>query len=816
MRGSWLLAVVFLLGMHGYHLALAQRTIGSVSGEEPNIEASSVESSSSRDVLGATLYHLHQKATAHREAGKSMTTFAPRFAFIEVASGRVTVEVICVADRRAACRKGLRDADMDGSTVGPLVTGHLPVEHLVAVARHPAVRSVYPALVMPLAGQVTSRGVQAQLTDSLRGTLGSDGQGVIVGVMSNTFDNYDNSGVDGITLEDDIATGDLPPQSRINVLRDGDEPGSDEGRAMAQIIYDVAPGVEFAYHTALGGRARFAEGIRALADAGATVIVDDLTYLNEPVFQDGIVAAAVDEVVRSRNVAYVTAAGNSGQRGYRSPFRGSGERGRLGGELHDFDPGPGVDTRQRIQLSEDGVASVALQWKQPYASTGGPGAQSDLEIYILDQNGEIVGSAAPEQRDNIGGDPFEFVMLADVDADANGDGTVDTLFDLVIERVQGPDPEQIQYIPFEQRGRLEVLEFNTHSPTLFGHSNAESAVTVAAVAWFDTPLINPDRDQILLQDFSSVGGLPVVFDNQGRSIPPIIRSKPDVAGPDGVNTTFFGQQLDDGDSFPNFFGTSAAAPHVAGLAAIMRSARPDVSAQDIKRALIRSGDDIRITRGGDPTATEMEDAAGFDFYSGTGLVRGDRIAIETDPVSGLAAQVLATGPGGQIRVEWQEEDDAGIATYRLHRSYSGGPFRGAGEVVSRGAGDYDALLDDLQPGVHAIRLSWETDAGVQIRGPSTQALVSVGDDIRILQAPFPNPARASFQMDVVSRETQNATFALYDVLGRLVGIPTRRRLTEGRPVRVRIDRLDRVSSGPHFIRIIGDTFDTAVPVRIVR
>lgn len=811
MRVSWLLIVILLLCTQGSLQSQAQQSRIS----EPRKELGA-ESSSSRTVLGRTLDRLQEEAAEHRAAGKSMRTFESPSAFLSEARGRIVVEVICVADQYAACRQVLRDADMDGSERGPLVTGNLPIDQLAIVAQHPATQSVYPALVMPRVGRITSRGVHAQRTDSLRAAVAADGAGVTVGVMSNTFDNYDNSGINGVTLENDIATGDLPPRSRIDVLRDGDEPGSDEGRAMAQIIYDVAPGVEFAYHTALGGRARFAEGIRALADAGATVIVDDLTYLNEPVFQDGVVADAVDEVVRSGNVVYVTAAGNAGRRGYRSPFRASGERGRLGGELHDFDPGPGVDTRQRIQLSEDGVASVALQWEQPYASTGGPGAQSDLEIYILDQNGEIVDSAAPEQRDNIGGDPFEFVMLEDVTVDANGDGQVDTEFDLVIERIEGPDPEHMQYIPFEQRGQLEVLEHDTRSPTIFGHSNAESALTVAAVAWFDTPVLNPNRDQLLLQDFSSVGGLPVVFDNQGRSIPPIIRLKPDVAGPDGVNTTFFGQQLDDGDSFPNFFGTSAAAPHVAGLAAIMRSARPDVSAQDIKRALIQSGDDILITRDGDPTATETEDAAGFDFYSGTGLVRGDRISIETDPVSGFSARVLATGPGGQIRVEWQEEGEAGIATYRLDRSYAGGPFRGAGEVVSRGAGAYDAILDDLEPGVHAIRLSWETDAGVQVRGPSTQTLVSVADDIRILQAPFPNPVRASFQMDVVSRETQNATFALYDVLGRLVGIPTRRRLIGGRPARIRVDRLDQVSSGPHFLRILGETFDTAVPVRIVR
>lgn len=769
------------------------------------------------NVLGATLHRLYQKSAAHRAAGKSMVTFSPEpSAFISVVGGEVAIEVICAKNRHAACREVLRDARMDGADLGPLVTGTLPVEHLDTVARHPAVQSIYPALAVPRVGQVTSRGVRAQRSDSLRATLGTDGVGVTVGVMSNTFDNYDNSGVDGVTLEEDIATGDVPPRSRIEVLRDGGEPGSDEGRAMVQIIYDVAPGVDVAYHTALGGRARFAEGIRALAASGATVIVDDLIYLNQPVFQDGIVSAAVDDVVRSRDVVYVTAAGNSGRTGYRSPFRGSQQRGQFGGELHDFDPGPGVDTRQRIRLSEDGTANIALQWAQPYASTGGPGASSDLEIYVLDQNGDLVASAAPERRDNIGGDPFEFTILEDVNVDANGDGQPDTEFDLVIERIEGPRPGQMQYIPFEQQGQFEAMEFATESPTLFGHPNAESAVTVAAVAWFDTPLINPNRDQILLQDFSSVGGLPVEFDNRGRSITPIVRAKPDLAGPDGVNTTFFGQQIDDGDAFPNFFGTSAAAPHVAGLAAIIRAADPGLSAQDIKRALIRSADDILSTRDGDRTETATEDAPGFDFYSGTGLVRGDRISLKTDPVAGLSAEVLASAPDGRIRVEWSEGENAGIATYRLGQSYAGGPVRDVEEVTSRGVRTYETVLEGLEPGIHVIQLSWETEAQRRVEGPSTQVLVSVADEIRILQGPFPNPARTSFQLDIVSSETQNVTFALYDVLGRVVSVSAHRRLVEGRPQRIRINRLEQLASGLHHVRIVGDTFDTAVPVMIVR
>jgi hypothetical protein len=136
----------------------------------------------------------------------------------------------------------------------------------------------------------------------LRGLHGVDGTGVKVGVLS---DSYDRRAAAFTHAAGDISTGDLPgtgnPCARttpVNVLSDtAPLPGLiDEGRGMAQLIHDLAPGAEIQFASALGGQTAFASKILALADAGAKVIVDDIGYVNEPFYQDGVISEAIEYV----------------------------------------------------------------------------------------------------------------------------------------------------------------------------------------------------------------------------------------------------------------------------------------------------------------------------------------------------------------------------------------------------------------------------------------------------------------------------------------------------------------------------------------
>ena len=81
------------------------------------------------------------------------------------------------------------------------------------------------------------------------------------------------------------------------------------------------PGAGLAFYTAENSEADFANGIGKLAapvasgGAGAKIIVDDVGYFDEPFFQDGLVAQAIDAVV-AQGVAYFSAAGNNGTLAY--------------------------------------------------------------------------------------------------------------------------------------------------------------------------------------------------------------------------------------------------------------------------------------------------------------------------------------------------------------------------------------------------------------------------------------------------------------------------------------------------------------------
>jgi subtilisin family serine protease len=620
-------------------------------------------------------------ASLFNEFTSSGTVETPQSRDFRLSAESVVINAVAVSDGNQL----LTDLEAlgleNGSVDGLVVSGELPIASIEEAANLESLKFAGESIAISRVGLVTSQGVSALLADDARSTFGFNGTGVTVGVLS---DSYNSRG----GAASDIANGDLPGTGNplgkttpVNVLQESSTGGIDEGRAMLQLIHDVAPGAELAFATAHGGEANFAKNIRQLAtEAGADVIVDDIIYLSEPMFQDGIVARAVNEVV-ANGVAYFSAAGNEGRNSYESAFIPSSQNLTGFGQLHDFNPGPGEDVFQRITIPIGGRLIISFQWDSPFFSVnGGAGSPNDLDILLFNSSNTTI--LAGSNRANIGGDPVEFF------SHTNFSST--TQFNLAIAKHSGPNPGLMKYIVF---GDSTINEYNTNSPTAFGHPNASGAQAVGAAFYQQTPEfgVNPP----VIESFSSPGPVPILFDANGNRLQnPEIRQKPEIVAPDGTNTTFFppfaNARNPEGDAFPNFFGTSAAAPHAAGVAALLLSADPTATPAEIYDALESTAIDMN-----DPFTPGFD--TGFDYGTGFGLIRADRAIEKLRPdITSLVNQGFENGDF----TGWETIGDTSIRTSSFGVTPSQGVSQafmtnGLGATVS--SSNLEAFLN-LTPG----------------------------------------------------------------------------------------------------------------------
>ena len=475
------------------------------------------------------------------------------------------------------------------------IRAELPVVAIERLAALAAVQTIRPADEARTRKEDTTEGDHAHRANTARATHGVNGTGIGIGVIS-----------DGVrTLADRQATGDVP--ARVTVLP-GQAGRGDEGTALLEIIHDLAPGADLYFATGFGGQARMAENIEALCEAGANVIVDDIGYPLEAAFQDDIVAQGVNAAVAD-GCFFFSAGGNDGNLTDRTSGVWEGDYaagsdlvvdGQTLGTKHDF--GGGVETNEMMGF---GVNPIVLQWADPLGASS-----NDYDLFLVDENGAVIASSTDTQDGSQ--DPIEIISSF---FDYSG-------LSVVVVKASGAN----RYLRVQAfGGRLATAT----EGTLYGHSAQENAISVAMVdvrtAGGSGGVFDGTES---VRATNSDGPRRLFFEADGTAITPgnflsstdggRVLNKPDLTAASCVTTATPG--------FSRFCGTSAAAPHVAAIGALMLEAAGgpnQLTPAQLHEAMISA-----------PAVLDLA-PTGFDRDSGYGIVMApgavDAVAVaETD------------------------------------------------------------------------------------------------------------------------------------------------------------------------------------------
>jgi hypothetical protein len=677
----------------------AQATAGTTSGA-PQLRVFGIPQSTSSahsGKLDGSLREIAERystvSSAHAIRDLHQINPAARFRLSTPLSGpQVLVDAITTGDPRtlrASLEKlGLQDVAVFVNDVG----GWLPVDQLANAEALSELHFVRAAMPRTRSSVVATQGDFAQQSSVVRANYPAlTGAGITVGVLSDSFNclaTYEQAGSGvpasgyngyaqwGFTATystDQQPTSGQPASSSalpagVNVLKEAScmnygapyqPPFGDEGRAILQIVHAIAPGAGLAFYTAVNSEADFATGIQKLAAAGAKVIDDDVGYPDEPFFQDGLIAQAINTVA-GQGVVYFSSAGNDGTNGYENTapsFATPGTGAQSNEGLLNFDT-TGATTTTALPLSIPALYPgdfiyLVVGWDQPYVtgSPGSGGSSSSIDMCVTGAGTDLVtdNNSYPNQvscsgASSRGRDPVQFLIIGNPASATSRTAAANVT--LTIGLVNGTAaPGRIKFLLADNGAGAKLnASFAPGGPAIQGHAMAATSAAVGAAFYFNTPLCG--ATSATLHAYSSQGGDPVLFDTSGNRLAvPQIRDKPDFVAPDGINNTVLGATLaqsqrqisttiagcEDNASFPNFFGTSAAAPHAAAAAALILQANPSLTNTQVIQALQQSAL---------PMTPRSTGTTGYDYDDGHGFLQVN-MAFEQLPA---AAPAIAVSP----------------------------------------------------------------------------------------------------------------------------------------------------------------------------
>lgn len=721
-------------------------------------------------------------------------------------------------------------------------------------------------------GLANNQGAAAMRADAIREQFKVSGKNVRVGIISSSFNLLGD-------MNQSILDGDLPGpgnpngfEQPITIVSEGMLSaipfGIDEGRAMAELIHDIAPEAELYFHTGfVDSPLAFANAIRALEEEGCDIIVDDV-FLGggNSVYQIDLMSEAIDEVTNS-GVIYFAHAGNFGDGSSRNVFKFyESSYNPVGADLvvgedetnvgtfifHQFEDGT---IELPIEL-DAGTATLnlELQWSKPWGSRCAdcPESNYDISFLFLDENKNIIGFFNP----NVSGDAKNQNTFS-FNSEAPRTITVSLLS--FFDSFDFPDRLFLSYNVVESTARIDSAVADNlfrNSPTILNQSNASSAITVGSTSWFNTfdgatywndnlagtdlgngtfvdPVAVPNIPILSYEGApsavfssstsnpivtnSSIGGIGLYYDGAGNPIAtdeegniiPQINSKPDIIAPDGISNTVLGLT----SNLPNkfFFGTSAAAPNAAAVAALLfQASNYTYNAQQMKDVLTATALDMD-----DPYDNGLQEdpadplfSSGFDFASGNGFLQADsainKIINEIGTQNLIVEQVCSENPTSERRIRITNPNGFAIKMSIIggrtptklpgDNSFSAGtkafiappgksyfftelkkignPTFGSVEKRAIISYQYDNPSNPSGKVVRFLLLQGAVPAcdSNQIASDYVQNTVSRGfvDNVSV----FPNPSSGIFNIAVKNFRNEQSVVEVFDVSGRQIEVPS--------------------------------------------
>ncbi len=322
--------------------------------------------------------------------------------------------------------------------------------------------------------------------------------------------------------------GELPSNVQtVDFSGSGLQSSSSHGTAVAEIVHDMAPDADLVLMK-VADEVDLENAVDRAIQMGVDVVNHSVAWFNTN-YYDGT-GPINDAVRRARNagVLWVNAAGNYGQRHWQGLARDTD-----GNSWAEFSSG-----REGLSFSARSgqLVEVYLTWRD------WPTTRQDYDLYVTNSVGSIVASS--ERVQNGSQPPTEHLLFS-----APSSGT----YEIRVRPASVGSAKQLAIFNLNQQVSPFVKQGSIVTP-----GDCSCALAVGAVEhqnWTSGPI--------------------APFSSQGPTTDG--RVKPDLVGPAGVRVTT--------SQWNPFEGTSAAAPHVAGAAALMLSQNTGFGAGDLEREL---------------------------------------------------------------------------------------------------------------------------------------------------------------------------------------------------------------------------------------